>query len=339
MSLVSTRGLQDDAVNGSKIKLDNNQNFRARNAANSADINLFKLNASDILEYLQLPQYSGSSFATQGYVTTQLSSYIPSSEKGANNGVATLDSNGKIPSSQLTVSAFEYKGTYNASTNSPSLVNGTGSAGDQYKVSVAGSQDFGSGSISFAVGDYVLYNGSIWEKVDTTDAVSSVNSQTGAVVLTTSDISEGTNLYYTAARFNTAFSGKSTTDLAEGTNLYHTTARARTAAVVNSTASNETDQAASVSAMKSYVTANSGDANFQYFTLNGTDITNGYKDLSVAVSRVIAVDVKGWSNPQWLADDYSVSLTGGTGGTTRVTFAGDMLSLISGDKIKVTYKA
>ncbi len=46
---------------------------------------------------------------------------------------------------------------------------------------------------------------------------------------TTSDLAEGTNLYYTTARFDTAFTGKSTTDLSEGTNLYYTTARFDTA--------------------------------------------------------------------------------------------------------------
>jgi len=47
---------------------------------------------------------------------------------------------------------------------------------------------------------------------------------------TTDDLAEGsTNLYYTTARFDTAFSGKSTTDLSEGTNLYYTTARFDTA--------------------------------------------------------------------------------------------------------------
>jgi hypothetical protein len=45
---------------------------------------------------------------------------------------------------------------------------------------------------------------------------------------TTTDLAEGTNLYYTAARFDTAFSAKSTTDLTEGTNLYYTTTRANT---------------------------------------------------------------------------------------------------------------
>lgn len=56
--------------------------------------------------------------------------------------------------------------------------------------------------------------------------VQSVNSATGTVVLTTSDIAEGSNLYYTTARFDSAFGGKTTTDLTEGTNLYFTNARA-----------------------------------------------------------------------------------------------------------------
>jgi hypothetical protein len=46
---------------------------------------------------------------------------------------------------------------------------------------------------------------------------------------TTTNLTEGTNLYYTTARFDTAFSGKSTTDLSEGTNLYYTDARANSA--------------------------------------------------------------------------------------------------------------
>jgi hypothetical protein len=57
--------------------------------------------------------------------------------------------------------------------------------------------------------------------------VQSVNTKTGAVVLTTTDISEGTNLYYTQARFNSAFTAKSTSDLSEGTNQYFTAARVR----------------------------------------------------------------------------------------------------------------
>lgn len=57
-------------------------------------------------------------------------------------------------------------------------------------------------------------------------AVVSVNGETGIVVLTTDDVDEGTtNLYYTQDRFDTAFGNKTTTDLTEGDNLYYTDAR------------------------------------------------------------------------------------------------------------------
>lgn len=51
----------------------------------------------------------------------------------------------------------------------------------------------------------------------------------------TSDLPEGSNLYYTSARFDTAFSGKSTTNLTEGTNLYYTSGRFDTAFAAKST--------------------------------------------------------------------------------------------------------
>ena len=112
------------------------------------------------------------------------------SEKGQANGYAGLDSGGKVPIAQLPSSLFEYKGVYNASTNSPTLVDGTGDAGDVYRVTVAGSQNLGSGSISFAVGDYAIYNtAGVWEKSDTTDAVSTVAGRTGDITLAAADVS------------------------------------------------------------------------------------------------------------------------------------------------------
>jgi len=182
--------------------------------------------------------------------TTALGLKVNTSAVGAANGVASLDSGGKVPLSQLPASLMEYQGTWNATTNSPTLADGTGVSGYFYRVQTAGTQDLGSGSQTFVVGDWVMYNGSIWQLSHSgADAVLSVNGLAGAVTLTTTDISEGTNLYYTAARFNTAFSGKSTTDLAEGTNLYHTTARAKAAAVANSITSGITDVAPSQDAV------------------------------------------------------------------------------------------
>lgn len=139
-------------------------------------------------------------------INTNQSDYIPLTQKGAANGVAELDANGKVPVAQLPNAIMEYVGTWDASTNTPTLTNGAGnpdeSIGNVYRVSVAGTVDFGAGNITFNVGDYAILNSSkIWEKSDTTDAVISVNSQLGVVVLDTDDISEGsTNLYFTDQR-------------------------------------------------------------------------------------------------------------------------------------------
>lgn len=134
---------------------------------------------------VELGYLSGVTSAVQ----TQLNDKISNSEKGAANGVATLGADGKLPSSQLTLEAFEYKGVYNASTNTPTKANGTGNTGDVYHVEVAGSVDFGAGAISFSVGDKLVYNGTTWEKWSLTDSVSSVFGRTGAVTAQSGDYS------------------------------------------------------------------------------------------------------------------------------------------------------
>jgi len=80
-----------------------------------------------------------------------------------------------------------YDGTWDASTNTPTLNNPPAGStkGDYYVVSVAGTQF----SLSFAVGDWIISNGTAWEKVDLTDAVSSVFGRTGAVVGVSTDYS------------------------------------------------------------------------------------------------------------------------------------------------------
>lgn len=56
------------------------------------------------------------------------------------------------------------KGYWNAATNTPALVNGTGNTGDTYMVQVGGTHDFGAGNITFAAKDYVIYSAGQWQK-------------------------------------------------------------------------------------------------------------------------------------------------------------------------------
>ncbi len=110
-----------------------------------------------------------------------------SANKGQANGYPSLDSSSRIPLAQLPTSVQTLKGSWNASTNTPTLADGTGTSGDTYRVSVAATRNLGSGNISFGVDDRVVYNGTTWEKWDTNDAVTSVHGRTGDVTAQAGD--------------------------------------------------------------------------------------------------------------------------------------------------------
>jgi hypothetical protein len=93
-------------------------------------------------------------------------------DAGSANGVATLDAGGKVPVSELpaaVLGALSYQGTWNASTNTPTLTSSTGTKGYYYVVAVAGSTDL-DGITDWQIGDWAVYNGTVWQKVDNSDA-------------------------------------------------------------------------------------------------------------------------------------------------------------------------
>lgn len=118
-----------------------------------------------------------------------LANYVPLTQKGASNGVATLDAGGKVPVSQLPNSVMEFKGVFDPAT--ATFTDASGNAGDVYLASVAGSYNAGSGSITYAIGDWAVHNGTVFQKSLNSNAVVSVNGQTGIVVVTKSDVSLG----------------------------------------------------------------------------------------------------------------------------------------------------
>ena len=124
-----------------------------------------------------------------------------------------LDPSGKINVSALPSSvtgSLKFKGTWNALTNTPTLTagGGGGNSGDFYVVDVASTTDLlDGGHMVWNVGDWVVNDGVTWDRVSQSVTVSSVNGQTGAVVLSTSNISEGVNEYFTTARARGALTG------------------------------------------------------------------------------------------------------------------------------------
>lgn len=83
------------------------------------------------------------------------------------NGAATLDASGYLTNSQIPpsiVSGTSYRGTWNASTNTPTLVSSVGTQGYYYVVSTAGSTTL-NGISTWAVGDWAIFNGTVWQRL------------------------------------------------------------------------------------------------------------------------------------------------------------------------------
>ena len=131
--------------------------------------------------------------ATLGQVNTAISTLegdidilldlkVDESSVGAPNGVASLDSGGKVPLSEIPdsiIGQVQYMGTWNAFTNTPTLNPLVPEEkGHYYVVSAAGV----FGGVDYQVGDWIISNGVIWEKVDNTDAVTSVFGRIGAIL-------------------------------------------------------------------------------------------------------------------------------------------------------------
>ncbi|MFA6524618.1 MAG: hypothetical protein WC264_03935 [Candidatus Paceibacterota bacterium] len=126
---------------------------------------------------------------------TYLTSYTETdpvflAQKGAVDGVATLGSDGKIPSAQLPL--ITISNTFVVASEVTMLAL-TAETGD-----VAVRTDSSTSYILAGTNPTLLTD---WQQLLTpTDTVLSVNGATGAVTLTTSDIAQGTNLYYTDAQ-------------------------------------------------------------------------------------------------------------------------------------------
>jgi hypothetical protein len=136
---------------------------------------------------------------------------------------------------------ISYQGLWDADTNDPTLADGTGTNGYQYKVGVAGSQDLGSGSISYDIGDILIHNGSIWQKFDQTETVSSVAGKTGNVTLTKSDVGLG-SVEDDATADQTGAEIKSLYEAEANTNAYTDTEKSKLATIENSAKADQTDE-------------------------------------------------------------------------------------------------
>jgi hypothetical protein len=188
----------------------------------------------------------------------------------------------------LLLGTVTYKGTWSAATNTPTLVDPTSAItnGNYYVVDAAGTQF----TLVFNIGDWIISNGSTWEKVDNTDAISSVFGRTGAVVGVSTD-------YSSVGITNTAL-GASNPSTVAATTVTATSTIAATGAVTGSNLSgtNTGDQTISLTGG----VTGSGTGSFAATVVTNADLTGDVTSVGNATTLtnapVIAKVLTGYSS-------------------------------------------
>jgi len=103
--------------------------------------------------------------------------------------------------------ALVYQGTWDALTNNPTLTSGVGTKGYYYVVSIAGKTNL-DGITDWQVGDWAVFNGTVWQKVDNSEItyvsnVATGTGLTGGPITSTGTISIS-NTTVTAASYGAA---------------------------------------------------------------------------------------------------------------------------------------
>jgi hypothetical protein len=115
-------------------------------------------------------------------VAPDLAERIKVITNGGGTSQTVLDALASLQAQIDALVVLDYKGTWNASTNTPTLASGTGTSGYYYIVSVAGSTNL-DGITDWQPGDWLIFNGTVWQKIDqswaTAGANNNITSMTG----------------------------------------------------------------------------------------------------------------------------------------------------------------
>lgn len=349
MSQLKRKFIEDNAVNGAKIRLENNELLRGRNNANSADKPILKITAADELEFHTQPQAADAlplPSAPKHYVTVEWAENYLSGKQDPKEAVNVL----RMTNLPLTgTTPLVVDGITLTDGDFVALANQTDSTQNgPYVVDIdAGNYtltrrfDFDQDS-EVSAGAYfpVLFgtDHAGWTVILTT---------TGAIEIGTTELDfvvYPSVLSLTAGDMLNKVGNEFSVDLAmlsglESTNPGNASGQLR---VKTDTAPLEKDRSTVRDPVTGAVIAKK--SRRFHRTLDATDITNQYIDLPYVASQDSVRFQPAGAGTQIEDEDYGVNYTGGAGSKTRVTFLGGLASggvsaLVAGDKVVVYYMA
>ena len=243
------------------------------------EINVGEVVAPDLAESIKVITNGGGTsqyvLDTLTSLQTQITNLIPSQ---TGNSGKYLTTNGTALSWATIAGSLSYLGTWNASTNSPTLTSSVGTNGNYYIVATAGSTNL-NGITDWKVGDWLLFNGSVWQKIDQSETLQSITSTDGSVTVTTTGSTADLSVAVAASTTNVVCYVRNTTGatLTKGTAVYINGATSQNPTVTKAQANNDANSAQTLGLMSADLANNSNG----YVTIIGliTNInTSAYTD-------------------------------------------------------------
>ena len=293
--------------------------------SSGVELNVGEVVAPDLAERIKVITNGGgtsqSVIDTLASLQTQINNLIPSQ---TGNSGKFLTTNGTALSWSSVAGGLSYQGTWNATTNTPTLTSSVGVNGYYYIVATAGSTNL-DGITDWQIGDWLMFNGSVWQKIDQSNLVTSVNGQTGAVsvgTVTSVAATAGTGITVTGSPITSS-----------GTLTITNTAPDQTVALTSGTGISTSGTYPNFTITNSGVTSAVAGTGISVSGATGAvTITNSSPDQTVALTAGTGISTSG-TYPNFTitnsAPDQTVALTGA--GTTSITGTYPNFTITSND--------
>ena len=262
--------------------------------SSGVELNVGEVVAPDLAERIKVITNGGgtsqSVLDTLVSLQTQIDNLIPSQ---TGNSGKFLTTNGTALSWASVAGGLSYQGTWNASTNTPTLASSTGTNGYYYIVATAGSTNL-NGITDWQVGDWLMFNGTVWQKIDQSETLQFVTSADSSVTVTTTG-STADLAVYTAPRLISQVRNETGATLTKGTVVYISGASGNKATVSKAICTSDATSA-------------------QTFGLIFADIANNQNGYAILAGDLSGLDTSAFANGTQL---YLSSTTAGTYTSTK----------------------